>query len=425
MNLLCLLVAKDLRRALRNPLPWVIHLAIPLAITALLGLIFGGGGSEGRGLGRVRFALVDEDDSALSRFLRGALLQGQAAGHWEPVVLDRTSALARLEANQLSAVLILPPHFTRDYLTGRTPVRLELIKNPAQSLQPAVLEELLGVVVTGLNAVAGNLRSEFPAWRQALESGADYRRVADLIVRTGEKLDTLRPYLDPPRVWYTREVRSAGEERSGVSGTVSGVNLFGYLLVGLSTMFLLFQANTARSDLHRELACGTFERYHTLHDRLWPFLVAKGVFVGAMVLLSAVILLGGGGLVFGVAWQRPWVMALLVVGYAVFAAGFSALFAAFVPDARAADALDNLVVMALGLAGGCAFPPQSLPVWVRDHITPMLPTAWLAQTLREMEFGSGSPAWDLVLLRLVGLGLALLGVAAWRFRRRFAEGGVS
>lgn len=425
MKLLYLLVVKDLRRAMRNPLPWGIHLAIPLTITALLGLVFGGGGGEGRGLGRVRFALVDEDDSALSRFLRGALLQGEAGRRFEPVVLDRASALARLEANQLSAVVILPPHFTRDYLAGDAPVTLELIKNPAQSLHPAVLEELLGVVVTGLNVLARNLRSEFPAWRRALESGADYRRVADLMVRTGEKLDTLRPYLDPPRIWYTREVRSAGEGRSGASGAASGVNLFGYLLVGLSAMFLLFQANTARADLHREWARGTFERYHTLHHRLWPFLVAKGVFVGAMVLLSAVILFGVGALVFGVAWRHPWVLILLVTGYGVFAAGFAALFAAFMPEARAADALGNLVVMALGLAGGCAFPPQSLPVWVRDHITPMLPTAWWAQTLREMEFGSGSADWVLVLLRLVVLGLALLGVSAWRFRRRFAGGGVS
>lgn len=422
MSLLRLLLAKDLRRAARNPLPWLIHLAVPLAITALLGLAFGRGSGEGRGLGRIRFALVDEDDSALSRFLRGALPQGEGGQYLEPVVLDRATALARLEANQLSAVVVLPPHFTRDYLTGRAPVTLELIKNPAQSLHPAVLEELLGVVVTGLNGLARNLHSEFPAWREALEAGADYRRVADLIVRTGEKLDTLRRYLDPPLIGYTREVKSGEDARAGAGGAAPTLNLFGYLLVGLGAMFLLFQANTAMGDLYREFARKTFERYHTLHHRLWPFLAAKGVFVGAMVLLSAAILFGGGGLAFGVAWRHPLALALLVLGYAVFAAGFTALFAALVPEARAADALSNLVAMALGLAGGCAFPPQALPAWLREHLTPLLPTAWLAQSLRELEFGSASADWPLVLLRLVASGLVLLGLAAWQFRRRFAQG---
>jgi ABC-type polysaccharide/polyol phosphate export permease len=416
MNLWGTLLAKDLRRVVRNPWPWLIHLAVPLAITALLGLAFGRGGASGTELGRIRFGLVDEDDSALSRLLRGGLGQGEGGKYLEPVVLDRATALARLQANELAAVVVLPPHFTRDYLTGRAPVTLELIKNPAQSIHPAVLEELLGALVTGLNALARNLAAEFPAWRAALEEGADYRRVAELIVRTGERLDTLRRYLDPPLISYSREVRP-GEAKAGPAP-----NLFGYLLAGLGTMFLLFQANIAMGDLYREVAGRTFARYHTLHARVSPFLAAKGVFVMVMVLTGAAILLGAGGWLFGLRWQHRGVLALLALGYAVFAAGYTALFAALVTEARAADTLSNLVAMALGLAGGCAFPPQALPAFLREHITPLLPTAWLAESIRELEFGSAPVDWPGILLRLVALGAGLLGLAAWWFRRRFARG---
>lgn len=416
MNLLGILLAKDLRRVVRNPWPWLIHLAVPLTITALLGLAFGRGGTAGAELGRIRFGLVDEDDSTLSRLLRGGLGQGEGGRYLEPVVLDRATALARLQADDLAAVVVLPPHFTRDYLTGRAPVTLELIKNPARSIQPAVLEELLGALVTGLNALAHNLGSEFPAWRAVLEEGADYRRVADLILRTGEKLDTLRRYLDPPLIGYSREVRP-GEAKAGVAP-----NLFGYLLAGLGAMFLLFQANMAMGDLYREVAGRTFARYHTLHARLSPFLAAKGVFVGGMVLAGAAILWGGGSRLFGLRWQHPGALTLLTLGYAVFAAGYTALFAALVTEARAAETLSNLVAMALGLAGGCAFPPQSLPAFLREQVTPWLPTAWLAQGIRELEFGNAPVDWPLILLRLVGLGAGLLGLAAWWFRRRFARG---
>ena len=47
--MLRVLLAKDLRRARRNPLPLVINILIPLVITALVGLTFGGksdGGSR-------------------------------------------------------------------------------------------------------------------------------------------------------------------------------------------------------------------------------------------------------------------------------------------------------------------------------------------------------------------------------------------
>src|SRR5271165_1121909 len=82
------LLAKDLRRAWRNPLPWLINLIVPLAMTALLGLVFGGS-SGGTALGRIRFAVVDEDKSVLSDFLRGAANQNKAGEHLEPVFLER------------------------------------------------------------------------------------------------------------------------------------------------------------------------------------------------------------------------------------------------------------------------------------------------------------------------------------------------
>lgn len=68
MRTLRVLLSKDLLRAIRNPAAWIVFLTIPLLITGLLGLVFGPKpGSSG--LGRIRFALVDEDDSMLTKYL--------------------------------------------------------------------------------------------------------------------------------------------------------------------------------------------------------------------------------------------------------------------------------------------------------------------------------------------------------------------
>src|SRR5258707_7455286 len=123
------LLAKDLRRAWRNPLPWLLNLALPLCITAVIGLVFGGNSGDKNQLGRIKFAVVDEDQSALSKLLRGAANQDKNGQYLESVYLERAAALQQLNNSKLSAVLIIPAHFTSNYLTGGN-VRLELVKNP-------------------------------------------------------------------------------------------------------------------------------------------------------------------------------------------------------------------------------------------------------------------------------------------------------
>jgi ABC-2 type transport system permease protein len=415
--MLRVLLAKDLRRAWRNPLPWLINLAIPLCITGLIGLSFGGKSDSGA-LGRIRFAVVDEDKTVLSDFLRGAANQGEGAKYLEPVFLDREAAMRQINNNKISAVLIIPEHFTRNYLTGRAPVSLELIKNPAESIHPAVLEELLGVVVTSLNALARNFQSELPEWQAVFEGKEDYHKVSALIDHAGDKLQVAKKYINPPLVSYGKEVN--GGESKSKSGP--SFNLFAYLLTGMAAMFLLFLASNAMTDLHRELQQRTFERYHTFHQRLFPFLAGKVVFAVVLLLLCSLIMFGGGGLIFRIQWQQPLPMMALILGYACFAAALAATLVALVPDERHASVLNNITGMALALVGGCAFPPQQLPAFLREHISPLLPTYWFAETMRNLEAGGTNVSWMLVSLKLAGTGLVLIGLAALLLRRRFKTG---
>jgi ABC-type multidrug transport system permease subunit len=414
--MLRLLLAKDLRRAWRNPLPWLINLVVPLVITALIGLTFGSRSDSGA-LGRIRFAVVDEDKTPLTDFLRGAASQREGGKYLEPVFLDRRTALRQVTDNKISAMLIIPEHFTRDYLTGRQPVTLELIKNPAQSIHPAVLEELLGAVVTSLNALARNFQSEFPDWLAVIEGREDYHRVSALIERAGDKLQVIRKYVDPPLISYEKEEVASDASKGGPA-----FNLFAYLLAGMAGMFLLFLASNAMADLHRELRNRTFARYQTMRRRLLPFVAGKVVFAVVFLLLSSLILFGGGGLMFRIRWQHPLFLGTLIVAYALFASSLMAVLVALVPDERRASVLNNLAGMGLGLAGGCAFPPQGLPAFLRDHITPRLPTYWFTETVRGLQSGGASAPWLSTSLQLAGVSLLLLALAALLFRRRFKTG---
>src|SRR2546425_12423735 len=101
------LLIKDLSRARHNPWPYLINLALPLCITALIGLVFGPS-TKGGGLGTIKFAVVDDDDSVLSSLVRGAMNQGDFKKHLEARFLERTDALRLIKDNTISAVLIIP-----------------------------------------------------------------------------------------------------------------------------------------------------------------------------------------------------------------------------------------------------------------------------------------------------------------------------
>jgi ABC-type multidrug transport system permease subunit len=426
--MLRVLLAKDLRRARRNPLPWLINLFVPLAMTALIGMVFGGKSGSGA-LGRIRFAVVDEDKSVLSDFLRGSANQNEGGKHLEPVFMERADALREINANKISAVLIIHTNFMRNYLTAREPVSLDLIKNPAESIHPAVLEELLGAVVTGLNAISRNFNSEFPDWQAVFEGKGDYHRVSFLIERAGDKLKTAKKYINPPLVSYEKEApathQTSAAGNSAQSGKSTGDGLggvFAFLLIGLSAMFLLFLGQNAMTDLHREVRYRTFERYQTLRDSLTPFIVGKVLFAVVMLLLCSAVMLGGGGLIFRVHWQHPVVLLVLALGYAGFTAAFFAVLVALVPDERRAALLNNIAGMALGIVGGCAFPAKQLPAFLRDHVTPWMPSNWFVETARNLQSSGENVAWGFVLLKLAALSVILIALAALLFRRKFKTG---
>jgi ABC-type multidrug transport system permease subunit len=424
------LLAKDLRRAGRNPMPWLLNLALPIAITAVIGLVFGSGSGNDNSLGRIKFAVVDEDKTALADFLRGAANQGKAGQYLEPVFLERAAAEEQLQDDKLSAILVLPPGFTSNYLTGGK-VRLELVKNPAEQIHPAVLEELLQVVVSGLNAVSRNFNSEFPALRDALTGDRDYHEIARIIDQTGDKIHAARRYLLPPLVGFTNIAEAAKPAAGATQGSTASpsnpeikpapkFNLFAYMLAGMAGMFLLLLANQAMNDLHRELEKRTFERYHTLHVRLFPFVAGKALFTIVIVSIGATIILGGGQWLFHFRWPRPLALSVLTLAYVCFATGLMAVTVAVMPDERRANALNNVMTMVFSMAGGCMFPIDGLPAIMRDHISPMLPTYWFATTARKLWWSDAS--WYIPAAKLAVLGAVGVALAAFLFKRRFEKG---
>ena len=304
MNVFLTLLAKDLRRMRRNPWPLALNLVLPFIITALIGLAFGGS-SSGKGMGTIKVAIVDEDDSPLSNFLRGGFQQGEAKEFLQPVVLPRAEALAQLNDNQISAVIILPPNFADDYLAAKGGLKIELIKNPAQSFHPAIVEELLGVLVEGLNALALNYGQDLATWVGVFQERElpDFLRLSQIYAQLDERVKAVKDYLSPPLVTYeseTKVTKDADEEEQQPLARV-----FAFMLPGMASMFLLFIADASLRDLFREIKFRTLDRFRTMHDRLLTFVFSKVAVTLVTVTLGGLVLLFVSALIFQFRWQQP------------------------------------------------------------------------------------------------------------------------
>lgn len=197
--------------------------------------------------------------------------------------------------------------------------------------------------------------------------------------------------------------------------------VFAWVLPGISAMFLLFLASNAMTDLYREMRFRTFERFQTLRAQLLPFVLGKVLFAMVYLLLCAAIMIGGGGLIFRVVWQQPLALAVLVIAFSASAAAIMAFFVALVPDERRAATLNSVVSMLLGFGGGCMFPARQLPQFVREHITPYLPSNWFVEAAHQLQDGN-TVAWQWLALKLVAVGVVLVIVAVVIFQRRINRG---
>ena len=172
MSFVLLTAKHDLLRRARDPLALLVWLAIPMAIAGLLNLAFGGGSGS---VPRAKVLVVDQDDTFLSQFLLGAMGQqqgGELPFEAEGVTLEEGEA--RIEDGDASALLVIPAGFA-EALLEETPIELRLVKNPAQTILPNIVEEASKLLLGG----------ELPLWGGAFATASHSvsNRSSDLPLR--------------------------------------------------------------------------------------------------------------------------------------------------------------------------------------------------------------------------------------------------
>src|SRR5215468_3001397 len=146
MHRIWAIVERDLRRFRRSPTLIAVSMLMPLLQLVALGHAFGGR------IRNLEVGVVDQDHGVPAVKLK-EMFQAVAANArtFDTIpYADQAHALQDLRDGKISAVLNIPPHFSRQTIAGANP-RLALVEDNADQFAAATLEGLLGALLGTYN----------------------------------------------------------------------------------------------------------------------------------------------------------------------------------------------------------------------------------------------------------------------------------
>lgn len=419
-----LLVRKDLRRRLRSPLSTILVLVFPLVLAGILAMAFGAGETE---VPKVRLLLDDQDGGLAGMLVSQAFSSPQAAAYFEVQKVDEGTAgddaLAKLEKEEFSALLRLPPGLTDAILDGRA-ADLELVRNPAQSILPEVAEQITRVLADGLSAASYSLRGPLNELQPLLEGGQgpSDQSVASVSVTVNQWITRSGKYVFPPAITLKPvQLEKAGAQPATTGGSGGTTSVFLFVLPGLAVFSLFTLGDMVMRDLLGEGTRGTLRRVLAGPVTPGTVVAAKAATAAAVAIAGLLVLAAIAGLVARRGMDFA-AFALLSLALVAAVTGLASTIYGLARNERQGSTVGSVLYMVLAFAGGSFLPLDSLPGAMRA-VSPLSLFYWGTEGYKSLLLDGGGLRDVLLHVGiLAGSGLALLALGGALLRRRVLRG---
>jgi len=410
------ILRRDLLRYLRNPVRTALLFAVPLVMSAVFALAFGGGGGDQIS---IKVLLFDEDGTLLSKLADGVGTSSEASDRLDLVPVGE-EGYAMMENGEASALVHIPKGFTNDYLEGR-PTTIEVIKNPSERFLPKVVEEGVGIGGIVLSVASRVFRSELQQIAQ-LKRGTSFpadAAVAELSAGFNGTLRGLERYLFPPVI--DLETVKLQEDTTETDSGVFGI--LAYVLPGFSIMGILFLAQSATRDILVDRESGMLRHLLTAPVSPIDFLLGKCLSVFVVTIVGFAIFVGI-GLAAGISWGPAPAVIFLMLASSLAAAGLLLLIMSLAGSERQGDTIATIVIMVSSMLGGAFIPVAQIPGFLRP-LCAVTPVYWSTEAFATLMLNGGSLA-DILpnVAVLAAVGAAMLFGGAAILGRRIRRGAV-
>jgi ABC-2 type transport system permease protein len=413
---------KDLRYTFRDAFSVVMMLAAPLLITGLLYFAFGGlagGGEDGESatIASIDVAVANMDvptgtgESAVAagRRLVEYLEREDFAELFHLVRYDSADAAHQAVADGQAAVAVLvPEELSRSVTTPGVSVTVEIRYDPARSIGPSVVENVVRQFVDGFS---GSKIAAQVALHQLDDS--DGGSAPALATQAAQQYSHRRQ--SATGSGSAVAVRAPRQESDESARPFS---LVGLTMAGMLVFFAFFMGANGASSIVREQEEQTFARLRTTSAGMATILGGKLLGIVLVLVVQLAVLLGVSAVLFGIRWGRPGSLLLATIGTVISAGGLGVLIMSFARNTRQVGSIMGSVLTVLGMLGGLFTTTIPGGLGALATVQRFIPQAWALAGFRLALSGAGPARLLVPFLVLVGAGVGMLagGIAVFRHR---------
>ena len=375
---------------------WLFFLILPIVFTVVLA-----GGTGAPRDSRIRLIVVDQAASSLSKELTAALGESKAV---RPEVLPLNQAESEFSQRRVSAVLIIPPGLDQTQLERGNVVGLELRQQP-DNVNALIAYQAVAAVVSRIGSavdIANNSVAEAERIKP-FESDSARQAYLDASLQQAQTLMSAAPDRVTVAQGATRDQIEYDPRANSSAGQL--ITWVFVSLIGISSMFAY------------ERQKGTLRRLLTTPTQKTTYLLGTIIGQVATALGQMLLLVGFGIVVMKLNWgHSPAALAVMLVAFTLAAAALGTTLGTLVKTEGQASGLSVMLSMVMALLGGCWYPIELFPQFVRTAVK-ILPTTWAMQGMLNIVLrGQGLTAILPEAGVLLGFAAVFFFIGVWRFR---------
>jgi len=434
---------KDLLQSSRSFMVYVFGLVIPILVTLLFALMFGGlGGGEDFELPNTSVMMVNLDQGNLPAGSEGgpasfadlglelpgeadvdlataasfgdvlvALMKSDTFADFLSVSEATTedAGLAAVSEGEAGVAIIIPGNFTEAMVQGQETADVQIYKDPTLQLGPQIVESIVRQVLD--NFAAGTVATGV-AINGLLESGVslDPALMADILDQVTAATS------GAPQLVETRRPPGFDESSNVVTEIIS------LIMGGMMIFFVFFTAAASIETILTEEERGTLQRLFTTPTPQRAILGGKTLAGVVTVAIQITVLMLFGRFIFNIDWGGLLPVLLAIAGVVLAASGTGLFLVSLMQNTRQGGIIFGGVLTVAGMLGlipiftaGVPNQPQSLKA-----ISLLVPQGWAMRGL-EVAHGGGAIADILpIFAGLVAWALVLGFIGQYRLQKRFA-----
>jgi ABC-2 type transport system permease protein len=443
---------KDITQSFRSAFALAFMFGVPILMTGMFYLMFGGGGSdEGFNLSatKVQVANLDQGNPMLAQGLAqnappagrpeqmaqagidfsGADSMGDIltmmlrAGFFSDLVElteapDAASARAAVDNRQAGVAIIIPEHFTDALIEPDQTAAIELYQDPTLTLGPGIVKTIISQFVDNAAATKIGLAVTLKQLASAgiPIDGALQQEVAAQFLSAYNGNNSGNQLMGPDALIDAQapasEQKAANQFMTIISNIMGGMMIFYAFFTGAS------MAQTILTEEEK----GTLPRLFTTPTAQSEILGGKFLAAVLTILIQMIVLALFGRWVFGIQWGAPLLLALVILATVITTSTFGLFLVSWLKNSRQAGVVFGGVLTITGMVGMVSVFTMGAPnaALFTDTLSLIVPQGWAIRSLQMTMSGRSLVSLLPTFGGMLAMSAAFFVVAVVRFRKRFA-----